>query len=109
MQTIDFLFPQHIVGAQLASLFPRPHLVVRRNPNKQTTRGEEPSQQLALSPAPSSPHLGTPNPLAPRSLIHPRVTQSTCSVPAPTAARGQRVTQARETQAPRASGMSTAD
>lgn len=68
MQTIDFLFPRHIVGAQLASLFPRPHLVVRRNPHKQTTRGEEPSQQLALSPTPKLPasrHPQSPGPAVP--------------------------------------------
>lgn len=41
-----------------------------------------PSQQLALSPAPNSPLLSTPNPLALGSLIHPRVTRSKCCIPA---------------------------
>lgn len=45
-------------------------------------RKTSPSQQLALSPAPNSPLLSTPNPLALGSLIHPRVTRSKCCVPA---------------------------
>lgn len=58
-------------------------------------RKRSPDPAAGPQPCPSSPRLlSTPNPQAPGSLIHPRVTWSKCSIPAPARCEGRRISQA---------------